>query len=266
MRIKVGDKVKIIENYQSSDKRHNKVIGKIGEIVNIRNHGGSYPIDLKISGKNDTVWCEDELELVNSKRDFERGDRVRIIDCCNFKYNGDIGELTKIDMTSDDLPYQVDGYKWCKTVELIEDNSNKQKEVKNVDFEIGTMVKIVDWSSNGTDGYNIGDIRKVVGKGNKLEGVSSDICFNDDRLEVVNNLEVEKMEHEMKLENMKPANVSAAKEQCEEESRNAEISEAKRVYNLAVDNRDDYDRQIKDLTVKRKEQQDILEKFKSKKE
>ncbi|MCK4500978.1 hypothetical protein KAU11_10815, partial [Candidatus Babeliales bacterium] len=66
----------------------------------------------------------------------------------------------------------------------------------------------------------------------------------------------------MKIEDIKKANIKEARKQWVEEARNAEITEAKAQYNMAVDERDRLDRKITQLEGQKAQQQEILDRFK----
>lgn len=153
-------------------------------------------------------------------------------------------------------------------LELVTDNQTSK-------FKEGDRVRCVDnpstiggrgcgWSKGREFVIDNIWIDKISRRGGNIYGGAGDGngCYGED-IELVNNKtnEVKKMNIEIK--DMKPANVKIAKKQCEEEAKNAEISEAKRQYSVAVDERDNLDRQIKALQENQKVQQKILDEFKA---
>ena len=293
-KFKVGDKVKIIKD----ENGNMDMVGKITTIKRIRD-SMSYPyvLDIDYPTVEINCWSDKELALVSPKRGFRVGDKCRQIHHVIHHVNGEnpICTITKIEGDNIYHIHDEDETKFeynCSmssdgkpNFELVEeapivpakfkqeykqeygatfigaDFSKTKQEVKSMEFEVGDRVRIVGASPDTHNGEEATFIRAsnreyVV----NLDNGGEWWCF---KIELVGKQSKVKPEVvDMKIEEMKKANVKEARKQCVEEAKNQEIENAKLQYNSAVDERDRLDREIKSREELRAKQQEILDKFK----
>ncbi len=288
-KFKNGDKVKVKVGKSSSSK---ELDGRIGIVINAENNRECCNLD--IEDDKTGVWY-DELELVFPKREFKIGDRVRVVSywgCIgNSEIDGNEGifkGMTKKKGYEGEYTVDVGGFLneiIAHKIELIEPvevekyqeeyKAEYKDEVKHMVFEVGDKVKMLNLPSGCIGTFPEDMIGKVVTIDSVVGRVftinknkwSCNVCAKDMELISKNNevksMDGETLTSEIDLKDMKGANREEAKKQCVEERKNAEIEEAKRQYNRAVDERDRLDRNIKQYQELKDKQQEILDKFKS---
>ena len=233
---KVGDKVLIVEDLLNPENN-----GKIGVIKRISENKSRFEIDLVNGEKGIRINLEpymknatkaDKIELIPkavTTKLYQPGDKVTLVGTKYGKPN--FGPYTDI-------------------------------------FKVGEIVTIIKYCKSPTTEK----MSYEVEKSNKQHWYfySEDFVETKEKLnQQQKNIKQEgknKMSEEIKIENIKPENLKTAKEQFDEDNKNAEIDAGITALRKATDEVNRIDRNIKSLNEEREPHQKVIDMFTPKKE